>query len=106
MDDEFDTYLAQARQDPQFRDAYDDASHLQQLLDHLVGLRQQLGLTQQQVAERMNISQPTVSQFESERSDPQLSTLQRYARALGARLVVDVDASECDKTAGGTRTGE
>lgn len=30
--------------------------------------------------------QPTVSGFEKEPSDPKLSTLQRYARALDARL--------------------
>lgn len=106
MDDDLGPYLEQAQQNPEFRDAYDDARHLQQLLDRLVELRRELGLTQQEVAARMDISQPTLSQFESERSDPHFSTVQRYARALGTRLIVDVDAPECDKTAGGTRTGE
>lgn len=48
-------------------------------------------LTQAQVAERMRISQATVSAFEARRAVPRLSTLQRYARAIGVRLVVTLE---------------
>lgn len=48
-------------------------------------------LTQAQVAERMRISQATVSAFEARRAVPRLSTLQRYARAIGVRLVVSLE---------------
>ena len=45
----------------------------------------------------MGVRQPTVSGFETEDSDPRLSTLQRYARAVEARLrLVLVIPNECD----------
>jgi len=45
------------------------------------------GLTQTQVAERMGIGQSDVSKLER-RADLRLKTLQAYARALGAKLVI------------------
>jgi transcriptional regulator with XRE-family HTH domain len=54
------------------------------LIETLVKLRQQRGLTQKQVAERMGRSQPTVSDFERVGGDPHLSTIRRYALAVGA----------------------
>lgn len=56
-------------------------------------LREQAGLTQAQVAERMGISQPRVSQLEN--GDPRelmVATLDRYVAALGGRLRMVVDA--------------
>ena len=52
-------------------------------------LREERGLTQQEVAERMNISQPQLSKFESS-EDFYLSTLRRYVEALDAELEVNV----------------
>lgn len=43
-------------------------------------------LTQQQVAERMGVSQPCVSQFERYDANPTLDTVRRYAMAVGARI--------------------
>jgi transcriptional regulator with XRE-family HTH domain len=54
------------------------------LLDTLVARRRDLGLTQKQVADRMGVRQPAVSGFETESSDPKISTVQRYARAVNA----------------------
>jgi DNA-binding XRE family transcriptional regulator len=94
FEDEFGPYLEQAEQDPTFRAAYEDAADLHHTLDRLVARRKALGLSQEEVAKRMGVRQPTVSGFETEGSDPRLSTLQRYARAVEARLrlVVDVPA--------------
>lgn len=97
FEDEFGPYLEEAKQDPAFRAAYEDAEERHRIIDKLVGLRRALGLSQTAVAQRMNVRQPTVSQFETEGSDPRLSTLQRYARAVTARLrFVPVIPSECD----------
>ena len=51
----------------------------------LVGLRKRHGLSQAVVAERMGVSQPTVAGFEHHDANPTLSTLRRYALAVGAR---------------------
>lgn len=57
-----------------------------ELLEHLIGLREANRLSQEQVAERMGVSQSAVSQFERYDSNPKLSTVRRYALAVGARI--------------------
>ena len=86
----FDTYLNQRLQDPEIRTAFDDRGFLREIVDCLVGFRKALGLTQAEIARRMGVKQPTVSGFETEMSDPRLSTLQRYAGAVDARIEVRV----------------
>ncbi|CAM3070582.1 transcriptional regulator [Mycobacterium intermedium] len=55
-----------------------------ELLEKLVQLRKDKGLTQQAVAERMHRDKAAVSNFERLSSDPHLSTIRRYAAAIGA----------------------
>lgn len=56
------------------------------LLQRLVQVRRDQGLTQRDVARRMGRSQPNVSAFERIGGDPHLSTIRRYAAAVGARV--------------------
>lgn len=49
----------------------------------LIQARSDAGLTQQQLAELMGVSQPTVAGFERYDNDPRLSTVRRYAHAVG-----------------------
>lgn len=51
----------------------------------LAELRQAVGLTQQELADRLGIKQPTLSGLESQ-TDIQLSTLRRLVEALGGEL--------------------
>lgn len=44
--------------------------------------RKQLGLTQEQVAERSGVHATEVSRIEGGKRDPKVSTLERLARAL------------------------
>lgn len=69
------------------------------LLDTLRDLRKLKKLTQAEVAERMGVSQPTVSEFEHYDANPTLSTIMRYALAVGANLNLRAYDSE-DFTAG------
>jgi transcriptional regulator with XRE-family HTH domain len=48
--------------------------------------RVELGLSQTEVAARMKTSQSAVARLESGQADLRLSTLERYAAALGQRL--------------------
>lgn len=97
LPDELEPYFEQANKRPSFRAAYEDAEMLARTVDSLVSHRHACGLSQTQVAHRMGVRQPTISGFETEGSDPRLSTLQRYARAIGARirLLVEVPTA-CD----------
>lgn len=56
------------------------------LLEALRKLRAKHHLSQAQVAERMGVSQPTVAAFERYDANPTLSTIRRYALAVGARI--------------------
>lgn len=94
---EFDDFLIRAKSDPARRAQFEDLEELHRVIDTLVHLRRKLSLSQSTVAQRMGVRQPAVSGFETEGSNPRLSTLQRYARAVGARfrLVVEVPRT-CD----------
>jgi transcriptional regulator with XRE-family HTH domain len=52
--------------------------------------RRAAGLSQTEVAARMGTSQSTVARLEAGEVDPRLSTLERYAEALGGRLDVEL----------------
>jgi predicted transcriptional regulator len=56
------------------------------LSGQLTALRHQLGISQAEVAERMGTSQSAVARFESGDLDVRLSTVERYATALGGKL--------------------
>ena len=58
------------------------------LLDALLKARQEAGLTQAQVADRMGTQAPAISRIESPDSkhSPSLRTLQKYAMAVGRTL--------------------
>lgn len=69
----------------------------------LRALREKHRLHQGIVAERMGVSQSAVSQFESYDSNPTLSTIRRYAMAIGARLELRV-IDDYEETPSGQRS--
>ncbi|MFB7128417.1 MULTISPECIES: helix-turn-helix domain-containing protein [unclassified Kitasatospora] len=77
--------------DPHTAAGLEDAEAYAALVETLVVARQKRGLTQREVAQRMGTSQSTVSEFERVGGDARYSTLQRYARAVDARLHSMVD---------------
>ncbi|MCK2218123.1 helix-turn-helix domain-containing protein [Actinomadura sp. ATCC 31491] len=68
------------------------------LIETLVRIRKERGLTQADVAERMGRSQPAVSDFERLGGDPHLSTIRRYALAIGVEVVHAVSVSDAPST--------
>ena len=64
------------------------------LLDALLKARQEAGLTQSQVAERMGTQAPAVARLEralaSGKHSPSIATLRKYVKACGKRLVLRV----------------
>lgn len=47
-------------------------------------------MTQGQIAQLMGVKQPTVAAFERHDNDPKLSSILRYAHAVGATLTMSV----------------
>ena len=74
------------RHDPVFPGFREMAERRQALTEELVELRHGLGLSQTQVAARMGTSQSAVARFEAGDLDVRLSTVERYASAVGGRL--------------------
>ena len=64
------------------------------LLDALLKARQEAGLTQAQVAERMGTQAPAVARLERSlatgKHSPSLATLRKYVKACGKDLVLRV----------------
>ena len=82
------------RDDPQFRAAYDDAAEEFATLDELLRARQRVGMTQEQVAQRMGVKQAALARVESSlgsrKHAPSLATLRKYADAVGCRLEIRI----------------
>ena len=53
-------------------------------------LREELNISQTELAAAMGVKQPTVAKMEQADNDPRLSTLKRYVTALGGELSIDV----------------
>jgi predicted XRE-type DNA-binding protein len=87
--DDLDEMLAEVEADPVARAAYEDAAWRRALLVRLVQLRGER--RQREVATAMGTTQSAVSDLEQGRVDPRLGTLQRYVRAIGARLEVVIE---------------
>jgi predicted NBD/HSP70 family sugar kinase/transcriptional regulator with XRE-family HTH domain len=83
--EEIEEMLPGDETDTSLRASLQDAFHLEYLRRALVAARTGTG-NQTSIAEAMGSSQSVVSDIETGRVDPRLSTLQRYARAVGRRL--------------------
>jgi ribosome-binding protein aMBF1 (putative translation factor) len=68
-----------------------------EVIDALVRRRNELGLSQTVVAARMGTSQSAVARLEAGRSDPRLSTLERYAAALDTTVAYAVAARRTEE---------
>lgn len=78
--------MSERRHDPVFPGFKEMAGRRQALAEELVAQRHRLGLSQTEVAARMKTSQSAVARLESGDADVRLSTLERYAAALGQEL--------------------
>ncbi len=56
------------------------------IVDRLIELRHQKGMTQKALAKAASLPQPSIARLESKRTIPQLDTLLKVAAALGYDL--------------------
>jgi DNA-binding XRE family transcriptional regulator len=78
--------FAEWRKDPAYREAYDALEGEFALAGALIQARSDADISQQEIARRMQTSQPAVARLESGHGNPSLNTLRRYAAATGTRL--------------------
>ena len=78
--------MNERRHDPVFPGFKEMAQQRRSLTATLSAKRLELGLSQTEVAARMGTSQSAVARLESGEADLRLSTLERYAAAIGQHL--------------------
>lgn len=75
--------------DPAYADAYQELQDEFSVASALISARSRAHLTQEDVAKRMHTTQSVIARLESGRANASTKTLERYAKAIGARLVID-----------------
>ncbi len=87
--DDLDAYIAKrSAKNPSFPAMVDAALKERRLLRELAARRVEMGLSQKTVAALMGTTQPALARLERGEVDPKLSTLERYAMALGQNITV------------------
>ena len=81
------------RQAPDYREAYDELGPELELARVLIDARASAGLTQAQLAERMQTTQSAIARLESGRAQPSTRTLEKIARCTGTRLRISFEPS-------------
>lgn len=76
------------RKDPGYVDEYKSLEDEFALAQLFIQARAEAGLTQAELAERMQTSQAYVARLESGRERPSTRTLNRFAKATGHRVVI------------------
>src|SRR2546429_5968458 len=76
------------RRDPRYRAAQERLAPYEGIARFVIMRRAELGLTQEQLAERMGTSHSAISRVESGQHSTSVQTLQRLAAALEMRFVM------------------
>lgn len=76
---------------PGVKKAYDDLTPAYRFRRQLVALRQNAGMTQEQIAQKLQTNKSNISRLESANSSnsPRLSTIVDYADAVGYDVKID-----------------
>lgn len=61
------------------------------LEQHLYKIREELEMSQQELAQQLGITQPSLSALERRGNDLKLSTIKRYVETMGGKLRIDVE---------------
>jgi transcriptional regulator with XRE-family HTH domain len=80
--------------DPDYRREYDALEEEFALASALIEARSRAGLTQEELAARMETSQSAIARMESGRTIPSGTTLKRFARATGTRLRITFEPAK------------
>ena len=86
-----------ARRSAGYREAQERLAPYEQLARIVIRRRLDLGLTQEQLAERMGTSYSAISRIESGQHSTSVQTLQRLAAALEMRFVMGFEHGPAEK---------
>ncbi|MCA1667488.1 MAG: helix-turn-helix domain-containing protein [Thermomicrobia bacterium] len=89
--DDFDRYLSEALPTPQARAGYKAMMRTVRFGYALGTVREQRGLTQQALADRVGVKRTAIARLERGDHAPTMTTLLKLVQALDAKLVIDSD---------------
>ena len=78
----------------EYRKAYEELAPEFELARAVIQARARAGLTQEQLARRMDTTQSVIARLESGRKKPSTQTLERLAAATGTRLRISFEPQE------------
>ncbi len=87
---DFENFKKQALNNSEVREEYEALKPYYELKKALIKARKEAGLTQEEIAKRLNTKKSNISRLESfsNTSSPRLSTIINYAKALGFELQI------------------
>jgi HTH-type transcriptional regulator/antitoxin HipB len=89
--DDLDRLIARLKaEDPELAESYGRGYQAFRLGAMLQLAREDAGMTQEQVAQRLGTKKSAISRIENNAGNLRLSTLQRYAEAVGRELVLEL----------------
>jgi ribosome-binding protein aMBF1 (putative translation factor) len=91
-----DARRRRARKSAEYRAAQERLAPYEAIARFVIRRRAELGLTQEQLAERMGTSHSAISRIESGQHRTSVSTLERLARALEVRFVMGFEAGPAE----------
>ncbi len=78
------------QEDPEFWNDYEKRFETFKLGVILKQARQEAGFTQEQIAKELKTTKSVISRMENHATDIRLSTLEKFAKALGRRIQVSL----------------
>ena len=76
--------------DPEFEEFYDSGYEEFKIGVLLRDARHKSGLTQEELAQRIRTTKSAISRIENHAEDIKLSTIEKVAKALGKKIIVEI----------------
>lgn len=89
--DDLDKYIEKRKKrSPEFAKEFDKGYEQFKIGVLLRAARREAGLTQEQVAEKLNTKKSAISRIENHAEDIRLSTLEKFAQAVGKNIRLEL----------------
>jgi transcriptional regulator with XRE-family HTH domain len=84
-------FKKKAVQNPEVKKEYDLISTAYGLKKQLIRIRKEAGLTQEEIADRLNTKKSNISRLENvnSKSSPKISTIEEYAKVAGFKIEIN-----------------
>lgn len=88
---ELKDFIGELKKNKEFADGFDREYEKLKIGYLLRQARENAGMSQEKMAKKMNTYKGNISRIENHAEDIKLSTLERFAAALGKKLVVNLE---------------